>query len=202
MSKNMDKLTARNIFIQERKKLTDEEVFDKSHKIKNLCIKHILFHLCKTVHIFLPIQKMKEVNTWVLIHHLWDMNIHTATGVMLPNSLDMENILFQKNTEIKVNKWGIPEPISKEISLKKDFDIIFLPLVCFDMSGNRIGYGKGIYDRWLADIPPSIPKIGLSLLSPVEDLLNNHSQDVRLDFCITPKQMYTFHKKKHPLIVL
>ncbi|MDI9356287.1 MAG: 5-formyltetrahydrofolate cyclo-ligase [Chitinophagaceae bacterium] len=198
----MDKSTVRNLFLQKRNIITDADLLDASAKIKDVCIKHILFHKSTIVHIFLPIQKKKEINTWLLIHYLWSKNIYTTTGTMLPNSLFMENTLFEKNTEIKINKWGIPEPTNGKIIPKRSCDIIFVPLLCFDKQGNRIGYGKGMYDRWLADIPSSTPKIGLSLFPPIEFAVDYHFQDVRIDFCITPEQIYNFDSNANPLIVL
>ena len=50
---------------------------------------------------------------------------------------------------LKINKYGIPEPISNKIFFP---DIILLPLVAYDKNLNRIGYGGGFYDRYIKKI--------------------------------------------------
>lgn len=52
------------------------------------------------------------------------------------------------DNEFKINQYGIYEPVGKEM---KDIDLIICPLICFDEDLNRIGYGKGYYDRFLVD---------------------------------------------------
>ena len=50
---------------------------------------------------------------------------------------------------LKINKYGIPEPISNKVRYP---DILFVPLVAFDKYLNRIGYGGGFYDRYISKI--------------------------------------------------
>ena len=61
----------------------------------------------------------------------------------------MDFFEWSENDPLKINKYGIVEPISK----KKMFpDIILLPLVAFDKNLNRLGYGGGFYDRYIYKI--------------------------------------------------
>ena len=76
-------------------------------------------------------------------------------------------------------------PISK-------IEVVFIPLLTFDKTGQRVGYGKGFYDQFLAQCKPSTLKVGLSFFEPeiyIEDLLPT---DIPLDYCITPNQTYHF----------
>ena len=51
------------------------------------------------------------------------------------------------NEPLSISKYGIPEPLSKKIIIP---DILMIPLVAFDKDLNRVGYGGGYYDRYLA----------------------------------------------------
>ena len=59
-------------------------------------------------------------------------------------------------------------------------------------SGHRVGYGKGFYDRFLANCKPETLKIGLSFFEVEADVFEASEDDVRLDYCVTPKTIYKF----------
>ena len=64
-------------------------------------------------------------------------------------------------------------------------------LIC-DARGNRIGYGKGFYDRFLTNCKPETVKIGLSFFGPEVEISDVFESDVRLDYCVTPNKSYAF----------
>ena len=68
--------------------------------------------------------------------------------------------------------------------------MVLVPLLAFDTKGYRVGYGKGFYDRFLSKI--DVKKVGISLFEAVECIADVHEDDIRLDLCITPKQIYSF----------
>ena len=53
---------------------------------------------------------------------------------------------WRKNDILRLNSLGIPEPIKSKIIIP---DIILVPMLAFDKNKNRLGYGKGFYDRYL-----------------------------------------------------
>ena len=72
-------------------------------------------------------------------------------------------------------------------------EVIFIPLLAFDIQGNRIGYGKGFYDIFLKKCPAAI-KVGLSFFHAEEELINDiNSKDITLDYCLTPNEIYKFN---------
>jgi 5-formyltetrahydrofolate cyclo-ligase len=67
-----------------------------------------------------------------------------------------------------------------------------MPLLAFDSKGDRVGYGKGYYDRFLAACRKDVLKIGLSYFPPVSSIDDIEIFDKKLDFCITPERVYAF----------
>ena len=63
---------------------------------------------------------------------------------------------WSKNDILYLNKFGIPEPIKSKIVIP---DIVLVPVLAFDNKKNRLGYGKGFYDKYLRNIKKVYPKI-------------------------------------------
>jgi 5-formyltetrahydrofolate cyclo-ligase len=84
------------------------------------------------------------------------------------------------------------EPQNNEVIGPEEIDLVFVPLLAFDKKGYRIGYGKGFYDKWLANCRPGCMKIGFSYFDPVESIEDSSDFDVPLDLCITPHNFYVF----------
>jgi 5-formyltetrahydrofolate cyclo-ligase len=73
-----------------------------------------------------------------------------------------------------------------------DIDMILVPLLAFDKKGYRVGYGKGFYDKYLADCRKNCIKAGFSYFDPVDEIADKGDFDVPLDLCITPQSVYVF----------
>ena len=87
---------------------------------------------------------------------------------------------------LKINKYGIPEPESKEIVYP---DILLIPLVAFDKNLNRLGYGGGYYDRLIDKLSKKkkIIKIGLALSIQKIDKVPIDVYDQKLDYIVTDR---------------
>ncbi len=107
----------------------------------------------------------------------------------------MDTVELKRNTIIKENKYGIPEPVSSQFTSSSILDIIFIPLLAYDQSGYRVGYGKGFYDRYLGNCDKDLFKIGLSPFEPIKSISNIDKFDVPLDICISPDQTFRFDEK-------
>ena len=87
---------------------------------------------------------------------------------------------------------GIPEPVDGlEVPASK-LDVVFVPLLAFDKKGHRVGYGGGFYDRFLKSCKKDVLKIGLSFFLPELEIEDIHSDDIPLDFCVTPGEVFRF----------
>jgi 5-formyltetrahydrofolate cyclo-ligase len=69
---------------------------------------------------------------------------------------------------------------------------VLIPLLAFDKKGNRVGFGKGYYDKFLVHCKPTVLKVGLSFFDPVDEIEDIIGIDIPLDFCVTPKAIHFF----------
>ena len=93
---------------------------------------------------------------------------------------------WSTNDPLAINKFGIPEPISKMVKYP---DILLVPLVAFDKNYNRIGYGGGFYDRYIkkAKKIKKVLTIGFAYSFQKVKKIPTNNFDIRLDFIITDK---------------
>lgn len=148
----------------------------------------------RLAHIFLPISEKKEVDTWPMVE--WFREHHPEVEWTISKSDmksgEMQHFLWKVNTILVKNKFGIPEPVSGERVIPSEIDLVFVPMLAFDLQGNRIGYGKGMYDRFLQQCRPGVKTIGLSLFEPVTAIKDIEPWDIPLHSVVTPTQIYQF----------
>ena len=99
----------------------------------------------------------------------------------------MDFFKWSRKKPLKINKYGILEPLSNKICFP---DILLVPLVGYDCKLNRLGYGGGFYDRYISKIEKykKIIKIGLAFSFQKIKKIPINSHDKRLDFIVTEKE--------------
>lgn len=143
-------------------------------------------------HIFLGAVEHREVDTLPLITLLQGRDKHVVVP-KISGANDMESYLLTDSTVLKKNKWHIPEPVNGIPIPGNAIDVVFLPLLAFDVAGNRVGYGKGHYDTFLHTCGENTLKIGLSLFeAEAAYITDTWENDVKLTHCLTPEKVYTF----------
>ncbi|MDR2222546.1 MAG: 5-formyltetrahydrofolate cyclo-ligase [Flavobacteriaceae bacterium] len=188
----MDKKSLRALYKEKREALSLEQIDDLSLDIANSSLQLPIWDK-SNYHLFLSIESKKEVDTSYIMQILSgkDKNIIVSRTDFETNS--MRHFLMTDNTTFKVSSYGIPEPVDGFEVQPTQIDVVFVPLLAFDTKGNRIGYGKGFYDRFLQECKPDVVKIGISFFEAErEDINDVFEQDIPLDYCITPTQVYTF----------
>jgi 5-formyltetrahydrofolate cyclo-ligase len=184
----MLKADLRKQMLHQRRALPAEEVQRRSERIADQFFANFLLQPGQTVHVFLPIVKNNEVNTWPIIERL--RLEHPEVRVAVPVTDVEQNILTHHHLTDEAilieNPWGIPEPQNAQLILAPEVDMVLIPLLAFDKVGHRVGYGKGFYDRFLADCRPDVQKIGLSLEPPIESITDPNPFDVPLDAVVMP----------------
>lgn len=148
----------------------------------------------KKLHIFLPILKQNEINTWLIIQQIFrgypEITLVTSKSDFKTSS--MESYLLEADTKTVENRWGIPEPVAAVKCPDDTIDMILMPLLGFDKRGYRVGYGKGFYDRFLQQrCRTDIIKIGLSQFEPVNEIDDVNEYDVKMNYCVTNRQVWS-----------
>ena len=187
----MTKSELRKKYKKHRKELTENQIEDFSLAISNQLLKLPIWEY-SFYHIFLSIKELKEVNTDYILNILAgkDKNILISKSDFETGTLS--HFLLTDSTIIKKNTYNIPEPVDGiEISEDK-INVVFVPLFAFDKRGNRVGYGKGFYDRFLANCKPDTLKIGLSFFEAENEITDVFENDIGLDYCVTPNKTYKF----------
>ncbi|MCY7422169.1 MAG: 5-formyltetrahydrofolate cyclo-ligase [Chitinophagaceae bacterium] len=100
--------------------------------------------------------------------------------------------LVTETTVLMNNEYNIPEPVNGQEIDASILDIVFVPLLAFDRQGFRVGYGKGFYDRFLAQCRQDVIAIGFSYFDPVDNIDDANQFDIPLNYCITPQELYEF----------
>ena len=187
----MTKSELRKLYKLKRKSLTPEIVDDWSLKIANQLLQVEIWHK-SYYHLFLTIQEQNEVNTEFIMNILLGKDKNVVISKSNFKTFEMTHYLLTDNTMIKKNVFNIPEPMDGlEIPAEK-IEVVFVPLLAFDKQGHRVGYGKGFYDVFLNKCKPETIKIGLSFYEAEDAIDDVFENDVKLDYCITPKTIYTF----------
>lgn len=174
-----------------RNQLSSQDIENKSLAIANRLLQLDVWD--KTYyHLFLTIEEHNEIDTEFILQILAGKDKEIVVSKTDFASLGMTHYLLTDNTKFKKNNYNIPEPIDGLEVPDNKIDVVFVPLLAFDLHGNRVGYGKGFYDKFLSKCNPETIKIGLSFFEaeePIEDISEN---DIRLDYCATSEKIYTF----------
>lgn len=188
-----------------RNQLSEEDLEEMSLAIANKAVMLPIWE--KTYfHIFLPITESNEVNTEFILHLISGKDKEIIISKSNFNTREMTHFLLTDNTKIKKNEYNIPEPVDGiEVPTNK-IDVVFVPLLAFDKTGHRVGYGKGFYDKFLMQCKPNTSpdnfrdelgkqtiKIGLSFFEAEELISDVFESDIKLDYCLTPNEVYKFN---------
>ena len=156
----MNKTVARNKCKAARNILSQEEIENKSLAIANQLLRMDIWEKLY-YHLFLTIDEQKEINTEYILHILAGKDKEIVVSKCDFKHLTLVHFLMTDNTKIKKNSYNIPEPVEGIEVPDAKIDVVFVPLLAYDEEGNRVGYGKGFYDRFLKKCRPETIKIGI-----------------------------------------
>jgi 5-formyltetrahydrofolate cyclo-ligase len=195
------KAEIRKLYKEKRKALTLENCENFNKIIHNLVFSRLAIHRYSPIHLFLPILRNKEPDTRLIINTL---RKDFAPDLYISKSLENGELLhtkFEPATVLETNKWGIEEPknLTQPLSSEAFFEkyqnediLIFVPLLAFDKKGNRVGYGKGYYDKFLQFATQDTTIVGLSLFEPIDLIENTDAFDIKMNFCVTPERVWAW----------
>lgn len=194
----LTKAALRRAALPRRQALTKAEVAERSQLLSDHLFRHFPVAQWRWLHVFLPLARKNEQDTWPIIHRLWAerLPVRLAAPVVQPDGISLKHYELTSDTPLITSRWGIPEPVASPAAevLPPQLDAVLVPLLACDEQGQRVGYGGGFYDRFLAACRPGTLFIGLNVLDdePVPALADVLPTDMPLHACLTPARVWNF----------
>ena len=189
----MKKKEIRQKYKELRKELSDPAL-EKLHDLLLIRFQQLQLPFLHYVHAYLPMEHLREPDTYHILEYLKFQN--PGLRIVIPKTdfvkNSFENILYTDQTELVKNEYNIFEPANGERIEADLMDLVLVPLLAFDLSGDRVGYGKGFYDRFLSGCRNDTFKVGISLFEPLDRIEDTDEFDIPLTHCVTPERIYEF----------
>ena len=179
----MNKSQIRNKTLKIRKKLFDKDLKIDSDKFISFLKKNRLN--LKNFGGYYP--SNYEIDDLAILDLLEKKNFKVSLPIIKKDN-QMNFCSWSRGDPLRVNKYGIPEPVSSKIFYP---DILLVPLVAYDNNLNRLGYGGGYYDRYIEKLEKfkKVIKIGLAFSFQKISSIPINQYDKRLDFIVTEKEI-------------
>ena len=196
----MTKADLRRTALARRMALDAGEVARRSDKLRENLFRQFPVADWQWLHLFLPLERRNEPNTWEVVRWVWGegLPLRLAVPVVQPDGESLRHYELRPDTQLTLNRWGIEEPVPDPVAapevLPQVLDAVLVPLLAVDRTGQRVGYGGGFYDRFLAQCRPGTQFIGLNLLNepPIRRIADVLATDVPLTAYITPGRVWRF----------
>ena len=185
----MNKIEIRKEILSVRNNLNKEALNNFNKNIFNTIIKSDIYK--KAQSIFIYISFGSEVETKKIIEHA----ISLGKNIYVPKTdktiKEMIAVKIHSFDNMTVDKWGILEPIIVDKqNIGNEFDLIIMPGVAFDITGNRLGYGGGYYDKYIHNLKRRPTLLALSYEFQIIDNIIAEIHDMQLDYIITENKTY------------
>ncbi|MEL6606934.1 MAG: 5-formyltetrahydrofolate cyclo-ligase [Bacteroidota bacterium] len=188
----MTKAFLRKTYAARRQALNEDSYQQQSRQIQQRFLQAFNLTDYSYVHIYLAVVDRREVATRGIVHTLFSQypEVVVAAPRLVGKPERIASRIITPETTFQAHQWGLQEPTDGKAIIATDFDMVILPVIAFDAQGYRVGYGKGHYDRFLAQCRPTVTKVGLCFEDSVPAITDLHAYDVPMDYCITPRQVW------------
>ncbi len=189
----MTKKELRHIYKRKRATLGEAET-EKMQDLILIQFQQLPLPFLQYLHTYLPMDIQKEVDTYPVMEFLKFSNpgLHIVVPKTGTEGNTMTHYLYDEHTVLVKNRYDIMEPVEGQPVASRDIDLVLVPLLAFDERGNRVGYGKGFYDRFLLQCRKDVIKVGLSFFEAEQLIEDTDEFDIPLTYCVTPQKVYEF----------
>ena len=181
----INKSNIRKQFLTKRSLLSAREVEQLSRDIYRQILSTSLIEETKIIASYFAISNEVSLNLLLTVHK----NIYLP---VIKANHSMEFSKYTCSKELVNNKYGIPEPASKQTISAHEIGVCFVPLVAFNRQGVRLGMGGGYYDRYFEhnkDKKKPTKLVGIAYDFQESDTIKAQSWDIPLDMIITNKEV-------------
>jgi 5-formyltetrahydrofolate cyclo-ligase len=183
----MEKVDRKNRFrrdcLERLKDISKQGYYSRDKKILKEIYLFIKYNYAQEVMLYLPLRL--EVNLYPLIYRLRKEKINLYVPFMEGESFR----LVKYRLPLKEKKFGIKEPNDSKKYRKKDIDVAIVPIVGMDCTHRRVGFGKGMYDRFFEKYKTDIKQIVFVAreLCYSKEVITDH-YDVKADMILSTQR--------------
>lgn len=187
------KAEIRKRILEIRKNLSDEEIAKKSEAILQNVLKTPEYEEADNILLY------ADYNHEVMTRGIFDNAIAHQKRVYFPKSDSLTNTMdFYQTVSIRQFSRGFQGILEPKEDLRyrykfkpREDTLVILPGVAFDISGYRIGYGRGFYDKYLAD-KRQLSTMALAFSCQIVDGIPKDIHDIKMDKIVTEEIIYSF----------
>lgn len=174
--------------LDQRSSISRQDYVEKSAQIVARLKELAAFQNATNIHCYVSLNERREVNTHPLLKEMLKADKRVVVPVTNMEAGTLTHVVLTDFEDLKPNKWGVLEPPETAREVDIDIlDLIIVPMVGGDRQKNRIGYGKGFYDRFLQQTDGA--KVGLLFENCLIDRVPVEPFDVPCSLLITEKQI-------------
>ena len=172
----MDKKELRRIIREKKRAMTENEIVSASEKLGELFRNCDVYQKAKTIYGYLPYNQ--EVRTVPML----EQAMRDGKRVAVPKCYgdEMKFIYMDDLSKVEKGYAGIPEPVADEPVADDPTALVLMPGLAFTQNGDRMGYGGGFYDKFLAS-EPEHPTVALCYDFQMVEQLPTEEYDIPVD---------------------
>ncbi len=170
-----------------RKSLTAADQRHQSKIILQRLVDEELLKGIRNIHLYYPINN--EVCTIKLIQKLWKAGIDVIMPRTDFSGKRLRHYLVSDFAQLEKTSFNMLEPSAALREFTADIDIVLVPGIVFDQKLNRMGYGGGYYDRFLAD--STALRVAPAYEFQVRESIPTEAHDIQMDYIITERRTYS-----------
>ena len=183
----MDKITLRGVLLQKRAEFSREERKELDRDIAAGIIDTPLFKNASMLLIYAPLEN--EINLLPLAHVARKRGLPIAFPRCDKETNTMKFYILSEGQKLTPGAYGIPEPpLDAPVCVPDERALCIVPALSYDLSGNRIGYGKGYYDRYLSTFPGVT--LGATYATMLLKNVPTEAHDLPVDWLFTERGSY------------
>jgi len=181
----------RKQFLKRLLSLTQAEIKRRSKNVEQSISNWFLYKKSKVIMVYYPLKG--EVDILGIVRKVLGTKEVCFPVVDLRNNKLVPYKIKDLENDFVIGPYGIKEPNTNRAKecLPRDIDIVFVPGLAFDVSRNRLGRGKGFYDRFIGTLDSRTKTVGVAFdFQIIKDLPVSIPQDQRLDFIVTEHEVF------------
>lgn len=182
----MTKQELRRLYIAKRKSYSEREIIAFT---KGIVEQLEQLNLNGVGSIFNSMKGMREVETQLIM----DAFPNCQWAYPKVNGSYLRHFLVNEHLQLGKGVLGITEPMQGDEITADGFDFVIVPMLICDEKGNRVGFGKGYYDRFLASCKKDCRFIAVNFFHPVPKIEDMHEADVPVHYLVTPSEIISFN---------